>query len=40
MVMLKREPDNPQDGHGVALLKEEQVVGHIPYNLAPTIVGI
>ena len=37
MVILKKEPDNPQDTHAVAVLKEGQVVGHIPYNLAPTI---
>ena len=29
MVILKREPDNPQDTHAVAVLKEGQVVSHI-----------
>ena len=29
--------DNSRDVHAVALLREGQVVGHIPYNLAPTV---
>ena len=35
--VLKREPDNSTDVHAVAVLREGQVVGHIPYNLAPTV---
>ena len=34
---VKREPTNILDGHAVAVCNESQVVGHIPYNLAPTI---
>ena len=30
-------PDNSRDVHAVAALRERQVVGHIPYNLAPTV---
>ena len=37
MLILKREPDNAKDVHAVAVLKDGQVVGHIPYNLSPTI---
>ena len=37
MLILKREPDNTKDSHAVAVLRDEQIVGHIPYNLAPTI---
>ena len=31
---LKREPAN---AHAVAVYYENQVVGHVPYNLAPTV---
>ena len=34
---LKREPANAHDVHGVAVFYENQVVGHVPYNLAPTV---
>ena len=34
---IKREPANILDGHAVAVCNESQVVGHVPYNLAPTI---
>ena len=30
-------PDNSRDVHAVAALREGQVVGHIPYNLGPTV---
>ena len=30
-------PDNSRDVHAVAVLREGQVGGHIPYNLAPTV---
>ena len=33
---LEREPDNPEDRFAVAIKKCGQVVGHIPFNLAPT----
>ena len=36
-LLLKREPDNSEDSHAVAVRDEEVVVGHIPYNLAPIV---
>ena len=36
-LLLKREPDNSEDSHAVAVLNENVVVGHIPYNLAPVV---
>ena len=36
MLILKREPDNVADRNAVAVFKEGQVVGHVPYNLAPS----
>ena len=37
MLILKAESYNPIDVHMVAVLWEGQIVGHIPYNLAPTL---
>ena len=37
MLILKREPTNVADKNAVAVLKEDQVVGHVPFNLAPSI---
>ena len=34
---IKREPANAHDVHAVAVYYEIQVVGHVPYNLAPTV---
>ena len=34
-LLLKREPTNPRDKNAVALYKDDAVVGHVPYNLAP-----
>ena len=34
-LLLKREPTNPRDKNAVALYKDNAVVGHVPYNLAP-----
>ena len=34
---LQREPDNPEDRFAVAVQKSGEVVGHIPFNLAPTV---
>jgi hypothetical protein len=31
--LLRREPDN----HAAAVLEEDVIVGHVPYNLAPII---
>lgn len=36
-LVLKREPTNKRDSNAVAVLKEDTVVGHIPFNLAPLI---
>ena len=36
-LILKREPTNETDRNAVAILKEETVVGHVPFNLAPLI---
>ena len=37
MLQLKREPDNSVDQNAVAVVKiDGSVVGHVPYNLAPT----
>ena len=36
-LLLKREPGNTLDKHAVAVLKDGQIVGHMPYNLAPTV---
>ena len=35
-LLLKREPGNPCNEHAVAVLNEREIVGHVPYNLAPT----
>ena len=37
MLILKREPTNIVDRNAVAVLREDQVVGHVPFNLAPSI---
>ena len=34
---LKRETANAHDVHAVAIYFENQVVRHVPYNLAPTV---
>ena len=36
-LQLKREPTNGHDVHAVAVYFEDQIVGHIPYNLAPKV---
>ena len=33
----KREPTNDKDRNAVAVLKEEDIVGHVPFNLAPYV---
>ena len=37
MLILNREPTNVADRNAVAVFKEDQVVGHVPFNLAPSI---
>ena len=34
---LEREPTNAKDKFAIAVMKERNVVGHLPYNLAPTV---
>ena len=34
---LKREPDNPEDVHAVAIKRASSIVEHVPFNLAPTV---
>ena len=36
-MLLKREPDNIEDRFAVAVIKSEQIVGHVPKTLAPVI---
>ena len=36
-LILKREPSSERDRNAVAVLKEEALVGHVPFNLAPLI---
>ena len=33
---MKREPNNIKDLHAVAIYKEDTIVGHVPYNIAPS----
>ena len=35
MLLLRREPTNETDRNAVAVLNEDGVVGHVPFNLAP-----
>ena len=34
-LILESQPSNYKDKHAVAGLKDDVIVGHIPYNLAP-----
>ena len=34
---LEREPGNPEDVHAVAIKRDGRIVGHVPFNLAPTV---
>ena len=36
-LLLKHEPDNSEDSHAVAVLNEDVIVGHVPYNLASVV---
>ena len=33
-LILKREPINDRDNNAVVVKKEEEIVGHVPFNLA------
>ena len=37
VLSIKMEPDNAHDTHAVVVYYENRVVGHVPYNLAPTL---
>lgn len=37
VLLLKRKPDNIEDKFAVAVIKSEQIVGHVPKALAPVI---
>ena len=34
---LRREPDNEVDVNSVAIMKDEEIVGHVPFNLTRLI---
>ena len=36
LLPLEREPGNPKDIHAVAIKRAGRIVGHVPFNLAPT----
>ena len=36
-LLLKREPSNEKDSSAVAVMKEDIIVGHVPYNIASVI---
>ena len=38
-LILKREPTNDRDSNAVAVKREDVIVGHVPFNLAPCISG-
>ena len=36
-LLLKREPSNEKDSSAVTVMKEDIIVGHVPYNIASVI---
>ena len=34
---LEREPDDPEDVHAVTIKRASRIVGHVPFNFAPTV---
>ena len=36
-LLLRREPNNSKDRFAVAVYKDDTVVGHVPYNIAPRL---
>lgn len=36
-LLMKREPEIIKDKYTVAVLKEDAIMGHVPYNMAPAI---
>ncbi len=39
-MILEREPDNLDDIHAVVVKRNSMVVGHVPFNLAPTLSAV
>lgn len=37
MLRLIPEPTNSRDRNAVAVTKEDQIVGHVPFSLSPTV---
>ena len=37
ILLLKREPDNLVDSSAIGVWKEDEIVGHVPYNIASVI---
>ena len=37
VLLLTREPDNCEDRYDVAIVYADEVVGHVPYNLAKSV---
>ncbi len=37
VLLVKREPTNFKDRHAVAVFKDDAIVGHVPYNIAPRL---
>ena len=36
-LLLRREPTNSHVRHAVAVVVDDEIVGHMPYNIAPTV---
>ena len=36
-LLLKREPDNSVDSSAVAVWREDEIVGHVPFNIASVL---
>ena len=36
-LLLRREPSNVKDDQAIAVVKDGEVVGHIPYNISATV---
>ncbi len=36
-LVLRREPGNPKDHRAVAIIKDGEIVGHVPFNISSTV---
>ena len=36
-LVLRREPDNSKDHFAVAVIRDGEIVGHVPFNLSSTV---